>query len=137
MLAGVGANVCAHPASTAANSSQECVDGGVWGGAAAIAMCVSAGSPMFCSVLINSLSKQIAGVGDNREAGSAPASGGVSGWQAGQEEWHRDWKFGQVVFSAGCGSLCQAPDACKHENRSEDTVSGRLCSSWGGRHTLH
>lgn len=69
------------PALTVANSTWECVDGRVWGGSA-IAMCVSAGSRMFWSVLINnSLGRLEAGagteakpwgLGDRQEGGACP-----------------------------------------------------------------
>lgn len=64
----------------------------------------------------------------------------VGAWPAGRlagRSGRGTGSSGKVVFSAGCGSLCQAPDARKHENRSEDTMSGRLCSSWGVRHMFH
>lgn len=52
-----------------ANSTWECVDGRVWDGSA-IAMCVSAGSRMFCSVLINnSLGWRKAGAGTDARLG--------------------------------------------------------------------
>ena len=69
VLAGGGENVCVSTALTAANSAWECVDSRVWDGSA-IAMCVSAGSGMFWSVLINnSLGRREAGAGTERSTG--------------------------------------------------------------------
>lgn len=63
---GRGGNACESAALTVASSAWECVDGRVWGGSA-IAMCVSAGSGMFWSVLINnSLGRRKAGAGQRR-----------------------------------------------------------------------
>lgn len=141
MLAGVGANALRAQLRQWQTAQRNVLMAGVWGGAT-LAMRVSVVSPMFWlrvdkqpSEQANSRSK------GQKRSGLCWASGGVAGWQAGQEEWQRDWKFWQVVFSAGCGSLCQAPDARKHENRGvrtlcqEDRVlpgvlDTRFISSW-------
>lgn len=63
-----------------ANSTWECVDGRVWGGST-VAMCVSAGSRMFRSVLINnSLGRREAGAGTEvKHWGMARAGRGGAG----------------------------------------------------------
>lgn len=105
-----------------------------------MAMCVSAGSQMFWSCVDKQQFVQASGgsSGDKREGGGHTGQRrrvlvAVTARRSAQ----RDWKYWQVVFSAGCGCLCQAPDACKHKNRSGDTLSGRRCSSWGVSRTFH
>lgn len=71
--------MCVSTALTAANSAWECVDDRVWDGSA-IAMCVSAGSGMFWSVLINnSLGRLEAGAGTEEKHWGAGTSPGVTG----------------------------------------------------------
>lgn len=133
VLAGGGENVCVSAALTAANSAWECVDSRVWDGSA-IAMCVSAGSGMFWSVLINnSLGRREAGAGtEEKHWGWVKAGGrgcargdgdpslqlperGASGWRL------SFCRLTSLGAQSGCGSLCKPPDAHKHEKQERGT----------------
>lgn len=119
---------------TAANSAWECVDSRVWD-ASATAMCVSAGSRMFWSMLINSLLGRLeAGAGtEEKQQGKW---GGVGGRERAQGELTPRMRGGggvgeaAVVFSAdltGCARLGVAPSTnhlmpINMKNRSRDTV---------------
>lgn len=104
-------------------------------------MCVSAGSPVFCFVLINnSLSKRIAGAGGGtteKWAVLQPVGACLGACQGGtlaRRSRRGTGSSGRLFSQLGVAACAKHLMPGKHENRSEDTVSGRPCSSWGGRH---